>query len=403
MTAAANAAAELELLRRHAPRLRFDSCECLRPTTVDAYVEASAVLDGHDRVTDAADGGLAKLAQPGTRLWRLRPLPPESPDGGEERSNALLERFAGARAADRPAVCYGRVQPARGSIFLQYWFFYVDNPCVLDPGRHDGDWELVQLRLTPARRLTHVTVAQHGGPETRSVAPGITRPEIFVAVGSHASYLRAGTQPKLPLADECDALGPPAEELRVEPFPADRQWWTWRGRWGMDRGPGSWLATRLHLPRTPWFLRWLNGIGAGDSPASPRWQHASWGAPARWQATGAAHRVTRVALRELLHRLGRMTWPRNPPAVEVNRVEPRAVSIRAQPAGRGPRRIFRVSFVFQDAAGGRPLGTHTVRADGRSHSVALGHGGELGWRAAGYNRLRQRGNTGERQVLAGPG
>jgi hypothetical protein len=65
--------------------------------------------------------------------------------------------------------------------------------------------------------------------------------------------------------------------------------------------------------------------------------------------------------------------------------------------------VFRASVVFEDAGAGSTLGTHTVRADGRSHSMALGHAGGLAWRAAGYNRLRQRGNVGERHVLAAGG
>jgi len=46
----ASTPSDLELLRRHAPRLSFDSLETLRPTRVDAYLAGSAVLDREEQL-----------------------------------------------------------------------------------------------------------------------------------------------------------------------------------------------------------------------------------------------------------------------------------------------------------------------------------------------------------------
>jgi hypothetical protein len=396
------AQSDLELLRRHAPRLSFDSMEALRPTRVDAYLDGSVVWDREEHV--AAASGSTIDRERGQRDWMLNPLPDLGGDEearGELRSDALLARYEAQQDPSAQGTCYGRVTRSGGGIFLQYWFFYVDNPCVLAPGRHDGDWEFVQVRLTEQEhRPTHITVAQHGAPETRRLSPDTQGPEVFVASSSHASYLRSGSQPRLPIADICDAGRRPEKELVVEPIPS-AGWPYWRGRWGTDKGAGTWFAISLHRPRTPVYLRWLNRLGAGDSPPSPRWQHISWSAPLTFQAQGAAHRFTRVAGRGLLQRAGRLTAPRHPPEVRVERAGPASVSITAHARGHLLRRAVRATVVLEDAATTRVMAVHTVAADDRRRDFDLVIAGAVRWRAAGYNRLRQRGPVSEPLALAG--
>ena len=60
---------------------------------------------------------------------------------------------------------YGRaVRGADGRTWLQYWFLYADNPQdrgIVRTGRHEGDWEVVQVRLGPGGRPDAATYAQH--------------------------------------------------------------------------------------------------------------------------------------------------------------------------------------------------------------------------------------------------
>ena len=369
----------IELLRQRAPRLRFDALECLRPVRADDYVKRSRVRD------ETGDG----------HGPRFDPLPESGALGDEPRSNALLQSYASDQDIDTQGVCYGRVVGEGGATYLQYWFFYVDNPCVLPPGRHDGDWELVQLRLSePDRRLTHLTYAQHGGPETRRAAPGCVNPEVFVAVNSHASYFEARTQPTFPVADECDAKQQPASGLVVLEFPPT-DWTAFAGRWGIDEGPGTWLARHLGWTHTPGVLRWLNRVlKAGDSPPGPSWQKSSWESPARFQRSGALHRLVPVLLREAVHFGGNLTWPRIAPNVTVDRDGDERLRIRAEPAGHLFRRVRRASVRLEDARSRVPLVMHTVPADGEPYSVPSPGDGELAYCFAGYNRLRQRGLVG---------
>ena len=84
----AAAAADRDLLERHRPVLRYDSAERLRATSI------------RDDGTDVAYGRIA-------------------------------------RGSD-------------GRRWLQYWLYYTDNPQdrgIVRTGRHEGDWELVQVGL----------------------------------------------------------------------------------------------------------------------------------------------------------------------------------------------------------------------------------------------------------------
>src|SRR4051794_11082079 len=120
----------IELLRGHAPRLHFDSLGLLRPAAIDDYRETATTLPG-----------------PGGDSPRLDPLPGHPELDGPRRSRQLLRSYGAGQDLRDAGLCYGRVVEDGEVAFLQYWFFYVDNPCVVDPGRHDGDWEFAQVRV----------------------------------------------------------------------------------------------------------------------------------------------------------------------------------------------------------------------------------------------------------------
>ena len=183
----ADAPAADPLLDRYRPTLAYSEKERDRTSAVDAIVPR---LRGHGRVD----------------------LENESPG---------REVVYGRRATD----------PGDGRTWLQYWLFFLTNTQdrgILKSGRHEGDWELVQLRLGPGGRPDRITYAQH------SWAQGCTHrhgaPTVYVANGAHALYPRAGTHDRQwpDPDDEADGRGrrvrPP-----VEPMGA---WTGWPGRWG---------------------------------------------------------------------------------------------------------------------------------------------------------------------------
>jgi hypothetical protein len=393
---------KLDLLHRFAPRLHFDALERWRPSLADEFMRRSTFLDGDDRAlpgTPPAEAAmLAHLEQLESKLNPLRDGP--GPDT-QARGNALLTVY-GLDLADA-GKCYGRVfHGASGSVYLQYWLFYVDNPCVLPPGRHDGDWELVQVCLREAGRdveATHVTLAGHGKPVTRPFSSRQGGPDVYVAVDSHASYHEAGAHPMLPLSDVCtpavDDLGLTPEVTLLEVEEGERAWANWQGRWGIDQGTGTRIALRLRLRRTPAFLRRLK-TGAGESPPSPARQGASWSSPWVFQTRGTQRKWTNVAVQRLAHLIGEATWPEEDPQVTVTRAAPGRYAVEARAMGRGLRRVTMVSVSFEEVGPDdqcRGLAMYSVPADGRAHELEVRVEREeaLRWRAAGYNRLRQRG------------
>ena len=393
---------KLELLEQFAPALHFDALERWRPGPVDRYLEHSTVLDQQEQPLIGTPPAEAAMNEHGGKpKARLNPLAGGPGLDDQLRSNDVLSAFGADQGLAGGGIAYGRVKPeGGGGIFLQYWLFYADNPCVLPPGRHDGDWELVQVRVERTGdgfEATQVTLAEHGKPVTKKVEAAAAErgPEVFVAVDSHACYFKSGAQPMLPLSDTCQPVAAGGVKPAVVPFPLaedDGDWAHWSGRWGMDGAEGTRVALRLGLKNTPPILRRLN-FGAGESPPSPGLQ-SSWPSPEAFAGSGARRKRFTVALRQLAHFIGRLTWPREAPVVSVERIDEGRYAIEARPAGRLLRRIARVSVALDEqTAGGnlRPLAMYSVRTRDPAEVFKVAHGGELAWRAAGYNFLRQRG------------
>jgi hypothetical protein len=392
---------QLELLRRFAPTLHFDALERWRPCLADPYMHRSTFLGAGERSSPGTPPAEpAMLEHLEERESRINPLPGGPDPDTQRRSNQMLAAFGLEQDLSTAGACYGRVVPGEpNERFLQYWLFYPDNPCVLPPGRHDGDWELVQVRVRGSgeeAEAVGATLAGHGKPETRPFSSKRGGPNVYVAVDSHASYFDKGSQPTLPLSDVCTPMSPGAapDVTTIPVSPAKIDWAHWHGRWGVDRGAGTWLSLQLRLRRTPSWLRWLNKVGAGESPPSPGRQGASWSQPRIFELRGTQRRWTNVAGRRLVHFLGRLTWPRQAPKVVVTEASPNLFAIEARPTGHLARRVSFVSISFaEERPGGglRALAMYSVPAGRAAKRFEIFHEGPVRWRAAGYNRLRQRG------------
>ncbi len=87
----------------------------------------------------------------------------------------------------RPVV-YGRKVAQGGRTCLQYWFLYVYNDA---PNKHEGDWEMVTLELSPEGVPVQAGYAGHASGFRRpwsAVKTVGARPVVYVARGSHAAY-----------------------------------------------------------------------------------------------------------------------------------------------------------------------------------------------------------------------
>lgn len=215
----------------------------------------------------AGDADLLRRHAPVLVLDAREPGPPVAVD-------AFLRGARGARARAAPPRAYGHAVRDGGRLWLQYWYFYPDNPQdrgIVRTGRHEGDWEMLQVGLGAGGRPEVVTFAQHSwrqGCAWHDVARAGRAPVAYVAHASHAMYPRAGTHDR-PLPDPDDEAR--ADGRRVRPpvrvitdgAPA---WVASRRRWGASRAA------------------WWNPAEQ-SSPAGPRFQEdGRWGTPAAWHA-----------------------------------------------------------------------------------------------------------------------
>jgi hypothetical protein len=166
---------------------------------------------------------------------------------------------APGRGADLTAAAYARAAARPdGGAWLQYWLYYAEQDQdrgILRTGRHEGDWELVQIRVDSAGRPREVVYAQHRGGERCSWGEVERRgghPVVYVARGSHASYLRAGTRDRMwpDPNDEADGRGRVTRPRLVRVSAGDPPWMSWPGRWGGAR-QRWWIPGEQDSPRGP--------------------------------------------------------------------------------------------------------------------------------------------------------
>ncbi|MGH2847773.1 MAG: hypothetical protein ACRDL0_17420 [Thermoleophilaceae bacterium] len=354
-----------ELLERHKPVLIFD------PQYDYRALGASSAL---------ANPGNLLLREHGEVIARspleLDALATYAPEAGDFL--ALAADFpgdAGRMEWEEPhrGRIYGRVKRDGGRIWLQYWFWLYYNPKNLFGfGKHEGDWEMVQIGLGDDEKPEVANYAQHDSGEARPWRNGPMdfkeddpdRPVVYVAPLSHASYFKPGTHPYLLGIDDPRADGPPAN-LSLAAF---GDWATWPGRWGNPE------------------RSFLGRVGRG--PNSPGHQGAKWDAPDAWHRR-LRYRKLRVLLGRAAHGLGALTFPHPPATLRADLAGERVtVDYELAGGGRGGRHLYLTlhqghlvvaNRIVRDAP--RQGQTSLRIPDGRQPTALM---------ASVYNRLRQR-------------
>jgi hypothetical protein len=275
-----------ELLQRYRPVLQYDSHESF-------YADSVAIMT--DRVTPGASaalrcntlknaaGKVIASAQPATRQAQLDLgfLRMKYVIGSAAQRDDYLDATGRDYVADARRMhaqpqyrnqIYGHgVSDEQGRLWLQYWFFYYyNNKAFLGIGLHEGDWEVMQIRLDPQLKPNVLTYSQHRqgaraswASVQRAMTPDGPVPIVYPARGSHACYFWPGIHKEAPVVpDYNDAKGPRIRPDVVVISDNSPRWVRWPGRWGST-------------PRRN-FLE-------SDSPRGPM-QHGQWRRPASFHA-----------------------------------------------------------------------------------------------------------------------
>jgi hypothetical protein len=288
------------LLARHRPLLQYDSLESFRADSAETICKL--VAPGRCNTLHRADGTLIAAAEPGGGLPRLELdflRGPTYPNGEPARSDDYLDECGGSHAADALAlrrrddcadVVYGRARmDEHGQLWLQYFlFYYYDDKGMLGIAQHEGDWEMLQLRLGRGGEPEEATLAQHGSAERlrwsqleRPSLEGAQVPLLYPARGSHAMRPRSGSYPAPIVPDHNDGIGARVRPRLVVIADDGPSWLLWPGRWGSTRrresfegdsprGPRGlpqwWDPEELHREARPWQPAEAAPTAAGLAP-----------------------------------------------------------------------------------------------------------------------------------------
>jgi hypothetical protein len=339
------------LLERYSPVIQYDSQESYAADSPATMTDCDPAGSERGNLLRASDGSTIASVRPGSGAKKLELdflRSGKYPDGTKVSPDDYLDAVGKQYVVDSRAMharpCYGdhvyghAVCDSDGNLWLQYWFFYYyNNKAFLFNGLHEGDWEMIQLRLDPDGDPDVVAYAQHTRGERcewdeveldRSSDGPV--PVVYSARGSHASYFRRGVYPEAPVVpDHNDAQGPRVRPKLTVVDDDEPAWVAWPGRWGNTKAK-------------------VGPIGA-NSPRGPR-EHEAWRDPLAFYTAAAP-------ARELGPVAGSAVAVPAPPQIEARREGDRAViAYRIPDAQEGPRAARLVLSV--DAHGdGKPPAT----------------------------------------------
>ncbi|MFZ0043797.1 MAG: hypothetical protein WAK93_20980, partial [Solirubrobacteraceae bacterium] len=273
------------LLQRYRPILAYDSLESF-------FADSAAILtDRPGNVLKRQDGTLIASSIPGAGDAQLRLAflgAKQYANGQPATASDYIEEVGGDYVAQAHQMhliaayanrVHGRVAvDSTGARWLQYWFFmYYDNPNFLGFGTHQGDLEMIQLRLDASGQPDVASYTQHRSGvranwnqlELVPSADGLV-PVTYSARGSHANLLRAGisVSERSFLPDHNDGQGPRIRPDLVVLSDTQAPWALWPGSWGGTHASGI-----------------LGQVGiSANSPTSPT-RHLAWRDPAAFHAS----------------------------------------------------------------------------------------------------------------------
>ncbi|MEW6056167.1 MAG: Vps62-related protein [Bdellovibrionota bacterium] len=251
-----------EIVRSYAPRIWWHSADPFGPMDPLKFVQKSSLWKrGAPAKQLTAQGELKPEALKGAhsdsflrfedptygtgqmRNWAVEALDKEDYSGSFEPGTVPI--FWKVSAS--PVI---RNHPVRQAfVFIEYWYHVAYSHATrFGVGNHQGDWEgmsvLVELRLSERKEIQHQAIAaflaSHEGGQwhcARELGWVDRHPEVYTALGTHATYAKSGHFRTSVLEDQTNRgrhwdswhwLAP----LHLEPY------FGYRGRWGEEQVVG---------------------------------------------------------------------------------------------------------------------------------------------------------------------
>jgi hypothetical protein len=242
---------QVQLYLAYAPVIYLTKGETKRPTNVGAFLQHAALGWSHSTCPDHQIASLGTVnatslgsgaykhqatnslcAHSGTTYSSNQDVRPRESLGGAEGMYLDLDNAQRGIGSVRAELYYDYLKGDH----ITYWFFYAynDGPSVQN---HEGDWERISIKLSPTNQPLTVAYFRHGGscvlsyPSVQKVG---THPVGYAALGTHATYPRAGTYPtKFGFSDNATGGGEvwstyarPIHNVKAMP------WYGFGGAWG---------------------------------------------------------------------------------------------------------------------------------------------------------------------------
>ena len=181
-------ATQQSLAERFKPVMYFDSAERCFPVNVEYSISnCNLNLSVDFNITllsaDPTPEMLDLYADPNAGYYLDNRL-------GTIHDSGIVDQYL----RDKPTLdftVYAHVFDSGSFIVVQYWFFYVFNFGKYN--NHEGDWEMITVVLDSSEVPLSVGYSQHNSGQRAGwsmVEKDGDHPHVYVALGSHANYLR---------------------------------------------------------------------------------------------------------------------------------------------------------------------------------------------------------------------
>jgi Vacuolar protein sorting-associated protein 62 len=184
------AASAVRLATRYAPVLRLAAGERYHPLLLEDYLSRTVLRSGSPPHGTLSQAQPTLFSLPATFAPTYLDIRGADPNAHPANYPTIEQQLELARI--RPTVYFHLAyQPALGRTAIEYWFLYLYNDFY---DRHEADWEGFTVVLENGAPLG-ATYSQHQGRKWvawSALSTSAGHPVVYVALGSHAEYPRAG-------------------------------------------------------------------------------------------------------------------------------------------------------------------------------------------------------------------